>query len=150
MRIAANPLASSLPGAAVLVCLMVLPAAPLSAQSADGGGDGRDVVVSPQFSARAERRAAFREPKVTEAIAGGTAWLLGHQDASGCWDCDGFMANDPPGLGCTGAGNPGQDIGVTGLALLALLAQADRVHRDAVRQAADWLVHEQDAASGRF
>ncbi|MCR9243414.1 MAG: hypothetical protein NXI31_00175 [bacterium] len=106
--------------------------------------------VSPAFAERAERRLAFRDKKCQEAVHRGIRWLLDHQHERGYWDCDSFMANDPEGRRTDGAGNATQDIGVTGLALLALLAQADAVHADAVRRAADWLVRQQAVGSGRL
>lgn len=87
---------------------------------------------------RAARMKPFAKSKAAAAIEKGVHWLLLHQSQDGRWDCDGFMQHDPVPA-TTGGGWPAQDVGVTSLALLALLAQADARHADAARRAADWL-----------
>ncbi len=99
-----------------------------------------NAIVSPLFAARAQRREQFRNPKVLAAVRNGIAWLLAHQDADGRWDADQFMKHDRTGKPCDGAGNAAYDPGLTGLALLALLAQADTACDDAITRGADWLV----------
>jgi len=105
---------------------------------------------SSMFTERAARKAAFRNEPALAAVRAGLGWLVGHQDDKGNWDCDGFMKHDPPGKECDGAGNPAHDVGVTALALLALLAQADPAYLDPTRHAADWLVAAQHGPSGSF
>jgi antitoxin component YwqK of YwqJK toxin-antitoxin module len=58
----------------------------------------------------------------TDALEAALAWLAAHQDpASGGWDADGFMRQCPKGETiCEGIGQPHNDVGVSGLALLAL------------------------------
>ena len=56
------------------------------------------------------------------AVLHALKWLADHQSPEGFWDADGFMYSDihddkPPS---TGEGNPVNDVGLSGLALLAL------------------------------
>ncbi len=100
--------------------------------------------ASPLFSGRAARREQFRNDKVVVAIRQGVGWLLAHQDPDGKWDADAFMKHDAADDPCRDPGNPIHDVGVTGLALLAVLAQADTLHDEACHRAADWLVRQLD------
>ena len=80
-------------------------------------------------------------------------WLARHQDASGRWDCDGFMKHDDPAFAaCTGPGNAVHDVGVTGLALLAFLGENNTMrsgkYRDNVKRGVKWLLSEQDKETG--
>ncbi|HEX5053383.1 MAG TPA: hypothetical protein VFZ65_16520 [Planctomycetota bacterium] len=120
---------------------------PLAAQ---GGADAAHDAVSAMFRQRAERRAAFRNEKVRNAIHAGLDWLLAHQDDDGHWDADDFMKHDAEGAKSDGPGTATNDIGVTALALLALLAEADPAHLDACHLAADWLGGAFDLRSGHL
>ncbi|MCA8953104.1 MAG: hypothetical protein KDE27_26570 [Planctomycetes bacterium] len=113
-------------------------------------GDVAAQAASAAFEARAARRSAYRQPKVHEAVRAGITWLVEHQSEKGNWDADGFMARDPKGQECDGAGQARMDVGVTALALLALLAQADPLHAEATHRAAEWLADQQIARSGLF
>ena len=104
--------------------------------------------VSAAFAERAERRAAFKDRKVEAAVAAGIDWLLDHQSEDGRWDCEKFMMGHPEGQRCDGAGAARYDVGITALAVLALLAQADPIHDEPVRRAVDWLVKQQDRKTG--
>ncbi len=104
--------------------------------------------VSSAYAERAERRVAFKNRKVQAAVTAGIDWLLDHQSTDGRWDCDGFMLGHPEGQRCDGPGGAQHDVGVTALAVLALLAQADPIHDEPVRRAVDWLVKQQNRASG--
>lgn len=79
-------------------------------------------------------------------------WLVEHQDADGKWDSDGFMKHDTVGDPCTGPGHAEHDVGVTALALLALLGDGNTTlrgeYRDHVARGVKWLVDQQDADSG--
>jgi hypothetical protein len=57
---------------------------------------------------------------VDPAIAAACDWLVRHQGEDGGWDCDGYptRCRDTP---CAGTGEAPYDVGVTGLAVLALL-----------------------------
>ena len=90
---------------------------------------------------------------MTKMAANAVAWLVRHQDEDGRWDADGFMKHDKDGEVCDGPGNATYDVGVTGLALLALLAEGNTMragtHRDSVRRAVNWL-QEQQQENGLF
>ncbi len=101
------------------------------------------------FRERQQRREAFRNERVRGAVHGGTAWLLAHQDDDGGWDCDDFGKHDAADARCDGEGMAVYDIGVTSLALLALLAQAEPAHHDACQKAARWLASAFDGNTGR-
>lgn len=79
-------------------------------------------------------------------------WLVAHQDDDGRWDVDGFMKHDPPDDRCDGAGSPLHDVGVTGLALLALLGDGHTTTRgefaDAVARGVAFLRSRQDPDTG--
>jgi len=80
------------------------------------------------------------------AIEDGLRWLKAHQDDDGRWDCDAFMKHDREG-DVDGAGEAGHDIGVTALALLAMLADGSTTqagpHQQSVQRAMHWLVTQQ-------
>lgn len=86
------------------------------------------------------------------AIERGLQWLSNHQDADGRWDADEFMKHDASGEPCEGSGNSMQDVGVTGLALLAFLGDGNHpysgTYREQVKRGVRWLVSEQDPATG--
>ncbi len=77
-----------------------------------------------------------RKPKGMDPLAAhvdlALKWLADHQDfdTDGRWDCDDFMKHDPADDRCDGAGGALNDVGVTGLALLAFLG-ADYTDRGA-------------------
>ena len=81
-------------------------------------------------------------------------WLLAFQSPQGHWDADGFgRPNAPDGFApVNGAGHYSQDVAVTSLATLAILAHGsyteDPKHRSAVEQAVQWLKGFQDPVSG--
>lgn len=76
------------------------------------------------------------------------AWLAGHQDEDGRWDCDGFMKHCPPTDVEDGPGHAEHDVGVTGLALLALLGDGNTLregpYRENVQRGVRWLLEQQD------
>jgi len=82
----------------------------------------------------------------------GLRWLVAHQDADGKWDADGFMKHDVTGTACDGPGQSEHDVGVTALALLALLGDGHTTqlgeYRDHVARGVHWLVQQQDSDSG--
>ncbi len=102
-------------------------------------------------SARARAEGLARTHGVLEL---GLTWLMRHQDPSGSWDADGFMANDMEGEPCSGAGHATHDVGVTGLAMLALLGEnataMSTAQHESVRRAAQWLVTQQEPKHGRL
>ncbi|HEU4420582.1 MAG TPA: hypothetical protein VFT55_16710, partial [Planctomycetota bacterium] len=100
--------------------------------------------VSSLFAGRAARREQCKDARLVEAVRAGVGWLLAHQDANGQWDCEQFFKHDPKDDQCTGSGGRQYDIGITALALLAVLAQADPLHAEPAHKAADWLTHSLD------
>ena len=82
------------------------------------------------------------------AVNRGLTWLARHQSPSGGWDCDGFTSqckhND-----CGGTGDAVHDVGVTGLAMLAFLANGNThkhgEFKENVRRGARFLITAQDA-----
>jgi hypothetical protein len=105
------------------------------------------------------RRQPLEQRKATipgsqPVIFQGLIWLRQHQDPSGKWDCDDFMALDKKGEPCDGKGNAVHDVGVTGLALLAFLGEGittkHGAHHEQVKKAVHWLIAQQDPAMGRF
>jgi hypothetical protein len=81
-----------------------------------------------------------------EAIIAGLEWLKRHQDEDGHWDTANFMKHDQGTL-CDGPGNGANDVGITGLAMLAFLGSGNTLklgkYRDVVRKGAKWLVENQ-------
>jgi hypothetical protein len=86
------------------------------------------------------------------ATARGLEWLVRHQDEDGRWDADQFMKHDLTGEACTGPGNSVNDVGVTALALLALLGDGNTLkvgpYRKVLRSGVRWLVEQQDPDTG--
>ncbi|MHC4837889.1 MAG: prenyltransferase/squalene oxidase repeat-containing protein [Planctomycetota bacterium] len=90
------------------------------------------------------------------ALQDALTWLRDHQDPDGFWDADDFMAQDrypdlPPS---TGPGNAVNDVGLTGLALLAFLGDNHTLtqgeHSEAVSKGIRWLREVQDMDRGLF
>jgi hypothetical protein len=90
--------------------------------------------------------------RVNEAITLGLEWLRKHQDEDGRWDCEKFMKHDVNGEPCTGAGSAVNDVGVTGLALLAFLGEGNTLkigtYREVVRKGVKWLQEQQNMENG--
>ncbi|HZN39479.1 MAG TPA: prenyltransferase/squalene oxidase repeat-containing protein [Planctomycetota bacterium] len=113
------------------------------------------VAVAPvrRPAARAEPEVNVSPAAMTKVAANAVAWLVRHQDEDGRWDAEGFMKHDKEGAACDGAGNPTYDVGVTGLGLLALLAEGNTVragqYRENVLRAVRWL-QEQQQENGLF
>ncbi|MGE3171630.1 MAG: hypothetical protein AB7O97_03330 [Planctomycetota bacterium] len=124
-----------MPRALALAVLTVVAAVPLAAQ---GPAVDEPLQPSAMFTERAQRRAAFKDRKVQQAIQQGLVWLCAHQDEDGRWDADQFFKHDGSEPS-DGPGNGVHDLGVTALALLALLAEADPSRTEAATRAADWI-----------
>ena len=113
-----------------------------------------EVVEVVEVPAEAEPPPArLDRAKLRGALGRGLEWLVSHQSADGRWDADEFMKLDIEGEPCDGAGGATHDVGVTGLALLALLGDGNTLrigpHKGAVERAVKWL-HEQQAEDGRL
>jgi len=82
-----------------------------------------------------------------EALADALDWLVRHQRIDGSWSSDQHARRcTPPGT-CTGSGWDRENVGITSLALLALLGAtsdlAQNPHLDAIVEAVDWLLLHQ-------
>tara|TARA_R110002126_G_scaffold25583_3_gene87472 strand:- start:17904 stop:19472 length:1569 start_codon:yes stop_codon:yes gene_type:complete len=90
------------------------------------------------------------------AIENGLKWLKDHQSPEGYWDVDEYYLNNVVGgTDCSeGAGSNGQDIGMTGLALLAFLGDNHTLlegkYKGVVTKGINWLKKQQDSESGLF
>ena len=93
---------------------------------------------------------------VAEAIRAGLEWLRKHQSEDGYWDVDEYFDNNITNTsGATeGAGIAAQDIGITGLALLAFLGDGSSTKqgefKETVRKGIKWLGEMQDEDTGLF
>ena len=109
-------------------------------------------VGGPKYIGRFPGPSHRRTGPVNESVMAGLEWLRKHQDEDGHWDCDGFMKHDIEGDPCTGPGNGANDVGVTGLALLAFLGQGntlrDGPYRKVVRSGIKWLLQQQNESNG--
>jgi hypothetical protein len=87
-----------------------------------------------------------------QSLALALTWLAAHQDEDGRWDADGFMKHDPEEEKCDGPGHQVHDVGVTGLALLAFLAEGSAAiegpHAETIERGVSWLVNQQAADAG--
>tara|TARA_R110002094_G_scaffold153245_5_gene140781 strand:+ start:419 stop:1891 length:1473 start_codon:yes stop_codon:yes gene_type:complete len=105
-----------------------------------GGGRG-------SMAARPASRAAGK------AIQNGLKWLAEHQDENGRWDADGFMKHDKDGAASDGAGSAVHDVGVTGLAMLAMFGDGSTLrsgpYKEQLKRATKWL-KDQQHANGLF
>ncbi len=94
--------------------------------------------------------------KEAAALDAALAWLVQHQNPAGEWSPSGFHSNCAAhgGEECAGEGETLNRVGVTSLALLALLGDGSTLshgtHRDAVRRAVSWLLEAQDSATGQL
>jgi hypothetical protein len=96
------------------------------------------------------------DAKAERALADALQWLVDVQMPEGHWDSDRWSAADASPLSPAdrGSGAAFQDVGVTGLALLALGAAGNTpragLHRDAYARGLAWLHARQDPQSGCF
>ena len=87
-------------------------------------------------------------------IEQGLNWLRDHQSEDGSWDVDRYFENNVgQRTGCQeGAGIAAQDIGITGLALLAFLGDGSSTsggeYQTTVKRAVAWLMAQQDLDTG--
>ncbi|MEM8886101.1 MAG: hypothetical protein AAGD14_18700 [Planctomycetota bacterium] len=84
-----------------------------------------------------------------KAVRRGLAWLVAHQEEEGNWDADDFAKRTGRPGGGADAGGALNDVGVTGLALLALLAEGIDPHGTHplsvhVKRGLRWLEQRQD------
>jgi hypothetical protein len=100
--------------------------------------------VPGNLADRAHRREACRDKGVPEAVRAAIGWLQAHQDEDGHWDCAHFMKHDGK-QPTDGPGLEVNDVGVTGLALLVMLAEADPRDRESLERGIDWLAKRQES-----
>ncbi len=89
-----------------------------------GGGAGG------KYGKRGGRGGGRGKGSATEkAVRDALKWLADHQGTDGFWDCDEFMYEDklPDQPPSDGPGSPTNDVGVSGLALLAFLGNANTI-----------------------
>jgi hypothetical protein len=108
-----------------------------------------------RFGARREGRDDL--PK-KEALALDLAldWLVAHQSTDGAWRADRFteQCKDANGAPCTSPGDGAFDVGITGLALLALLGEGSSLnvgkYTVAIQRGVGWLALQADPKSGQI
>ncbi len=94
-------------------------------------------------------------PGSEAAVRAGLAWLVAHQGPDGAWSGARFSAQcgELGSSPCSGPGSSAHDVGLTGLALLALLGDGHSTntgrHMESVKRGVVWLLGEQDH-SGRI
>ncbi len=104
-----------------------------------GGGAGG------KYGGRGGRGGGKRGNATERAVAAGLKWLHDHQTPDGYWDCDEFMYYDkfPDKPPSDGEGSPVNDVGITGLSLLAFLGHGNTMssgeYRDTVARGINWL-----------
>lgn len=121
----------------------------LPAGTADAPGPSSTEVTAFEGLKPLLSKLSAPDPMATRAaIDHSLAWLAAHQDENGKWDSDEFMKHDDSDAPTSGAGRGHQDVGVTGLALLAFLGDGNTLregpHREVVKRAVSWLRNQQD------
>jgi hypothetical protein len=85
--------------------------------------------------------------RINEAVTLGLEWLRKHQDEDGRWDCANFMKHDKEGDPCGGPGNAVNDVGITGLALLAFLGEGNTMkegtYKKVIQKGIKWITEQQ-------
>lgn len=88
-----------------------------------------------------------KDEPAADAVDKALRWLAKHQDADGRWDCANFMKHDIAGERCHGSGNSTNDVGSSGLALMAFHGRGHSAvageYADVVRRGLDWLGKQQ-------
>ncbi|MCE9634542.1 MAG: hypothetical protein K8T90_02460 [Planctomycetes bacterium] len=107
--------ADALPGLSVLTTIV----------SSTKAKDRMDAAIAVERILLAVAKATPRTAAadVDRAISDGCDWLVRHQSKAGSFDCDDFEGACVGTTKCSGAGDPAYDVGVTGLATLALLGE---------------------------
>lgn len=98
-------------------------------------------------------RTTKEDKPLLKAIEEGLDWLVRHQHSEGYWDCDRFNTECRSKKDqCSGFGSSLNDVGVTGLALLALLDGGSHPgggeHQQAICQGLQYLCDIQDPEDG--
>ena len=111
-----------------------------------GGGAGG------KFGGKYRKRAKKGGGQATQrAVEAGLDWLKRHQDPEGFWDADGFEMQCTLNR-CNGPGNALNDVGLTGLALLAFLGAGNTPtegpYKKVVKKGVKYLTDIQDPEDG--
>lgn len=116
-----------------------------------GGGSGGK--FGGRFGGNKNLTRGGGSSKTQDAVINALRWLARHQGPDGSWDSDGFSKMCKDG-NCPGNGYPENDIGVTGLSLLAFLGcgfthlSKDKYDGicfgDVVKKGLKWLIDRQD------
>lgn len=101
---------------------------------------------------RSKRPSRENKP-LMKGIEEGLGWLVRHQHSDGYWDCDRFSSECRSKKDqCSGFGSALNDVGVTGLALLALLDGTSHPgggeHQEAICRGLQYLCDIQDPEDG--
>lgn len=91
--------------------------------------------------------------RLAASIKSALDWLVAHQDDTGRWDADSFMKHDTSGEPADGPGNAVHDVGVTSLAILAMLGNGSTLrkgpYKASLSTAVKWL-RDQQQENGLF
>ena len=141
----------------VIVATVALPILAVHSAGQEASPVAPDTTWREFIAARGRDRASLarREGGGTDterAVDRALRWLARHQEPDGRWSADKFSARCS-GRKCDGPGTTADyDVGVTGLALLALAAAGERpgsaVHGAVVQRALDWLLSVQQEDGG--
>lgn len=84
-------------------------------------------------------------PDFRRSIRMGLIWLVKHQDDDGRWDSDNFAKHDPNNDKSGGPGGTLYDVGVSGLALIALMqAREPQAYAESIERGLTYLAKNQD------
>jgi len=87
-----------------------------------------------------------------QALKDALEWLAGHQEEDGRWAAAGFATHCSAGEPCGGPGGAQNDVGVTGLCLLAFLGDGHTtrqgLYQERLRRGFEWLGSQQDPKTG--
>ena len=114
-----------------------------------GGAGGR---FAGRFGGRRNLRASGGSG-TEQALKDALEWLANHQEEDGRWAAEHFATHCPVGHGChQGAGAAENDVGVTGLCLLAFLGDGHTtnqgLYQEKMRHGYQWLRSQQDPKTG--
>lgn len=123
------------------------------------GEDPSALVLAPPFGVQPEGRQVYpgrfrAQPEHAEAVEAALGWLAAHQSEDGSWSGEGFAERCGVVAACSGAGEPGNQIGLTAASLLAFLAAgnttAEGPWSPVVEKGFRWLLRQQDPETGRM
>jgi antitoxin component YwqK of YwqJK toxin-antitoxin module len=126
------------------------PALPIPGLDTETARAAMHPLFAPRLPGRRAPAEAWGKPG-TQALDQALQWLCDHQASDGRWAGAGFNAHNGLGRTCACDG-PGvadiYDVGLTGLALLALMADGSSArhgrHAEPVRRGLSWLISRQD------